>query len=379
MPDLGSDSIADSAATTKAIATGDPRYLRQVELSAAVDELQSEADAHFAEQRSIEREREALRWQVPAGAERLAALETAVPALTRWAGDRDSFSIVIDDHTHTDRRVAARALREALRKQSVLLKHDAGITRPVVIGNVAGYAIEVARPAGADFVRLQFSDLPLQHKTIGLDELYTSTPGASAEGSQQEANGLLRRLENMAGDAPAAVDSAAWALQQATQRLDQLEAAHAHDFPRARELDDMSKELGQLQQELREAETSPEALTAAAERADRLARNGREPGWSLMLNPTPQLIADLGCDTADQVRDIMLDRRQVAHTEYQLLNHIDSSDGQHNTPSNGAIREHHLEHLSELERQRQRTTAENEHHQQHQTPPAGERPPRPHL
>ena len=55
MPDLGADSIAENAAMTKALATGDPRYLRQVELDAQVVELQSEADAHFAEQRSIER------------------------------------------------------------------------------------------------------------------------------------------------------------------------------------------------------------------------------------------------------------------------------------------------------------------------------------
>ena len=376
MPDLGADSIADSAATTKAIATGDPRYLRQVELAAEVDELQSEADAHFAEQRSVERERETLRWQVPSAAERVARLETAAPQLMAWASDRDRFTMVLDEQRYTDRSVAAQVLREELRKQAVLLKHE-GAARSAVIGEVVGHVIEVSRPAGANFIRLQFRDLPIAHKTIGIDELY-STPTRlpttdTPEHSQQAANGLLRRLENMAADAEAAVDSARWSLEQAGQRLDQLEATTSHDFPRARELHDLSHELGALQQELREAESSPEAIAAAAERADRLARNGRDPGWSLMLNPTPQLIESLGFDSADQVRDMMLERRHAAQSEHRLLA---------NSPAAPAMpAADHLAHLDELDRERiaHERAQRDSHEQPHPSPPAHLQGPHPRM
>src|SRR3546814_6918088 len=50
--DLGGDDLAKNAAAIKAIATGDPRYMRQVELDGAVADLQADADAHFAAARS---------------------------------------------------------------------------------------------------------------------------------------------------------------------------------------------------------------------------------------------------------------------------------------------------------------------------------------
>ena len=44
--DLGGGDIGESAAATKAIATGDPRYLRQVELDDTVRRLTALAQAH---------------------------------------------------------------------------------------------------------------------------------------------------------------------------------------------------------------------------------------------------------------------------------------------------------------------------------------------
>ncbi|HEY5841028.1 MAG TPA: helicase-related protein, partial [Mycobacterium sp.] len=81
VPNLDADSVAENAALTKALATGDPRYLRQVELDSMVQDLQAQADSHFAEQRSIERDRDRLRHSVPLDEQRADHLAAAVPAL----------------------------------------------------------------------------------------------------------------------------------------------------------------------------------------------------------------------------------------------------------------------------------------------------------
>ena len=316
MPDIGGDSFADSAATTKAIATGDPRYMRQVMLSSQVDEVQAEADAHFAEQRSIERDRKNLRWQVPAQAEAIARLDAAIEPLKGWAeAPEKSFTMVIADETYTDKAAASAALVEELRRQAVLLK-DQGMSVNRAIGEVAGYTVEVNRPSGSMSMRMRFAELPVEHKEIDLEKLFNSdlaTDGDRSEQARRAYNGgYLTRLQNLAAAAPAAAGKVRWRHQQDVQRLDDLEAQSATDFPRARELQDMQTELAALREELKAAESSPEAVAADAARAARMELNGREPGWSLEINPTPAWLEENGFETADEARDAALARQKTA-------------------------------------------------------------------
>ena len=317
MPDLGADSIAENAAMTKALATGDPRYLRQVELDAQVIELQSEADAHFAEQRSIERERDNLRWQVPSAEERTARLEAALPALQRWRGaDKDAFTITVDDHTYRKRPDASEALVETLRRETALLK-GAGMRVSRPIGDVAGHTVEIVRPMSTDSIYLQFADLPIPHKEIKLRDLFDSdsvTGGDRSTAARAAYNsGFMTRLESMVTGAEHSLNVGRWQLDRDRARLDELEQVTLSEFPRGRELRDMTDELTALQRELREAETSPEALAAKEALTQRMSERGREDGWSLMLNPTPALVEQLGFETADEVRQMMAAR------EYQAL------------------------------------------------------------
>ncbi|WHU49330.1 hypothetical protein QNM97_10330 [Gordonia sp. L191] len=96
----------------------------------------------------------------------------------------------------------------------------------------------------------------------------------------------------MVTDADRALDNGRWEFAQAQARLDHLEATPATEFPRIRELNSMIDELTTLQRELREAADSPEARAANDARVERMSLDGREPGWSLMLNPTPQMLED---------------------------------------------------------------------------------------
>jgi len=58
----------------------------------------------------------------------------------------------------------------------------------------------------------------------------------------------------------------------------------------------------QLSAQLRIEASGPEAraaAAAAAEAEERMEAMGRKPGWSLMLNPTPALLADMGVDPVE--------------------------------------------------------------------------------
>lgn len=363
MPELGADAVADSAALTKAIATGDPRYIKQVELSGEVDDLQTEADTHFAEQRSAERDREKLRWQVPAAEERLAHLHAAITPLTAWANlDKDHFEMTVAERTYTDKAAAAQAFVEQLRVQGTLLKGK-GHQYTETIASIGGYDVQISRPAVNDTLWMSVRGLPIPHKTLDFDALYDSDTVTRGDRSEQARaayyGGYLRRLQNLAVSAPEAYDDARWNLDQDVARLHQLEASRSTDFPRARELHDKQAELDEVQRQIRDAETSPEALAAAAEHADRMQRAGREPGWTRYLNPTPQFIDDLHCTSADEVRDIALQRRRTAEAmwaiEQQLHPHQNQLDHLHELDA----ATHHdrarvIEHPPEPETQRHR-------------------------
>ena len=325
MPNIFADDMAESAATTKAIATGDPRYLRQVELDAAVGELQAEADSHFSEQRSMERDLKRLRWEVPTMAERLATLDTALDSLHTWAAaDKEHFTIDIGDVTYTDRVKASAALVEELRKSAALLKdRGMGMRDSMTIGSIDGHHIEVTRPQTVDQVWVKFGDLPVPERRFDLDRLFNSdkvTGGDRSAAARSAYNaGYMKQLIGLVTDADRALDDGQWKLEQAQARLDQLEATPTVEFPRTHELNDMIEELTTLQRELRDAANSPEALAADEARKERMLLNGRTAGWSLELNPTPELLKQSGYDTVDDMRAMIAQRRDAARTAAALL------------------------------------------------------------
>ena len=254
---------------------------------------------------------------MPSAEERTARLEAALPALQRWRGaDKDAFTITVDGHTYRKRPDASEALVETLRRETALLK-GAGMRVSRPIGDVAGHTVEIVRPMSTDSICLQFADLPIPHKEIKLRDLFDSdsvTGGDRSAAARAAYNsGFMKRLESMVTGAEHSLNVGRWQLDRDRARLDELEQVTLSEFPRGRELRDMTDELTALQRELREAETSPEALAAKEALTQRMSERGREDGWSLMLNPTPALVEQLGFETADEVRQMMAAR------EYQAL------------------------------------------------------------
>ncbi|WP_158636208.1 hypothetical protein, partial [Tsukamurella sputi] len=72
-------------------------------------------------------------------------------------------------------------------------------------------------------------------------------------------------------------------------------------------------ELVQLRMDIEADKSTPEAIAAALEADERMRRNGRYPGWSLDLNPTPTLVEESGMeDKAAYVTAAIENMRQRA-------------------------------------------------------------------
>ncbi len=86
---------------------------------------------------------------------------------------------------------------------------------------------------------------------------------------------------------------------RATWRLDELTAVADAPFEHASELADKTRQLTDLNAPLRSEQNGPAAAAAAAVAKERLEVAGREPGWSLQLNPTPATLEEVGIRAAD--------------------------------------------------------------------------------
>jgi len=80
----------------------------------------------------------------------------------------------------------------------------------------------------------------------------------------------------------------------ALTRISELEAVADQPFEHTDELRDKRQRLDTLTAQLQTSADSPEAQAKKAEHQARMDASGRQPGWSLALNPTPALLAEHG-------------------------------------------------------------------------------------
>ena len=89
------------------------------------------------------------------------------------------------------------------------------------------------------------------------------------------------------------------------------------DFEHATELADKRLELSTLTAQLRMEAQSEAAQAASAAARERMLEAGRQPGWTLELNPTPALIADSGLPDATSYRAAQRIIEQHRAAEYR--------------------------------------------------------------
>ncbi len=106
--------------------------------------------------------------------------------------------------------------------------------------------------------------------------------------------GLVRRVENMVGDTPNYRDELNRRHEHALTRIGELEAVADEPFEHTDTLRDKRHRLDTLTAALQTSADSPEAKAEETEHQQRMDAQGREPGWSLALNPTPALRAEFG-------------------------------------------------------------------------------------
>ena len=108
------------------------------------------------------------------------------------------------------------------------------------------------------------------------------------------ARGILQRAENLYKELPGMRAGVADGQRLAETDLADLEALGEPAFEHAAELEAARLELAELTAQLRVEEQSEAAQAKAQAAAERLAAAGRQPGWTLMINPTPGLVEMMG-------------------------------------------------------------------------------------
>lgn len=372
--DLSTDNLAESTALVKAIATGDDRYLRRVELQRDLETLEGRRDSHMAEERGRRDEIAALTRSIPNSEKKVEQLAGAAPALKAWA-ESDTKQYTVGRETFTVRKDASDQLLESLRSAYVQLR-GAGPGESAHVATFAEVPLHATRLMEQDLVLLRYGDLPLGGTTIGQDQLWpqrerpegdtfglwgantienlhSTQDDAAAEAKTNRAamaNGIMTRVENAIARAPGQVETRQTELDTDRQRLQELNSTPAQPFPDAAKLQLMKTELDSINDDLAAYENSDDAKLAEEELTLRLAAKGYNDGWSLMLNPTPALIEELGFETADEVREMMRQREIEALENWAEANPISAAPAEPATPAQlETIREQIMDHWDAIE------------------------------
>jgi hypothetical protein len=173
--------------------------------------------------------------------------------------------------------------------------------------SINGIEVLASRALVNDALLLRL-DVPSRVGEIGKDELMAT----AADATGAKARGLLKRAENLYSDLPRHHQTLRGELDRDSAELDDLLSNPPGPFEHIAELTDKQAELAALTLELRLAAESPEAKAKAAAAEKRMAERGRKPGWSLLHNPTPRLVEELGYRSADALRDAVREREHAA-------------------------------------------------------------------
>jgi len=284
--DVGGDDLGNAAAATKAIATGDPCYVEQVQLEDEVKRLSAMQRAHSDAKARNATDRRGWGREVTATQEQMTELDRMLPALT--ANEQAPFAMTVGEAWFTERAEAAPALLHSLREAYVAGRRF-GQTKEFPIAELRGVQVRASRMLSTDEMMVSLS-VPGRTRSLQAKDF---------TGNDTAPLGLVRRVENMVADTATYRDELARRHDNALTRIGELEAVADEPFEHTDALRDKRQRLDTLAAQLRTASDTPEAQAARAEHEQRLEEAGRKPGWSLLLNPTPALLTDMGVDPVE--------------------------------------------------------------------------------
>lgn len=289
--DLGGGDISGAAAETKAIATGDPRYISQVQLAEDVKRLSALESAHHDAAARRRQQRQATERELATTREELDTLGPVLEQITS-RGDQAP-SIAVGGRTYAERKDAAVPFAAACRDAYAALRDQSSFATRPLDATVNGITITARRSHLKGELQLTL-DVP--STTVGIEDadLLATLPRASGDNHTTKARGILQRMDNAYKDIPhfnTRLERRAANLQD---ELDDYDSTSLGEFEHADELAAKRLELDTLTAQLRLEAQSEAAQAASAAARERMLEAGRQPGWTLQLNPTPALIADAG-------------------------------------------------------------------------------------
>lgn len=177
---------ADQYAVAAALATGDPRVIRQAELQEVVNRLRRQQGAHNDDQVHIRREIADAKAGIEYRENRVQQIQTDLAARVETKGD--AFKMTVDGKTFTDRGDAGRALFEAMEER--VAAKDMGQHK---LGTVGGFDLrfEVVK---TDSGKVAYNP-PEIVMASGHTEYVSLGEVPTARGVMQSIEGILRNLD----------------------------------------------------------------------------------------------------------------------------------------------------------------------------------------
>jgi len=273
--------LGNSAAATKAVATGDPRYLQQVQLDDDVKRLDALKRAQGDAKGRNAAERRACAREITATTEQLGRLDEALPRIV--ASAKAEFGMTIGGRAYRERGPASSAVVERVR-QAYSEGKRWGAQKAFPVASLRGVEVLASRLLTSDEVVLSVN-VPCRTRAVAAKDF----TGRDANGL-----GLVRRIENMVAEIPAYRAEVEHRQGFARTRTEELLAVADVPFEHEVALRDKTHELHTLTAQLHLDANSPQAHARAEAARERLVAQGRTPGWSLALNPTPAMLAEYG-------------------------------------------------------------------------------------
>ncbi len=293
--DIEEESLSSIAAATKAAATGDMRFITLIEQQEQLKELKAQAAAaREARWTATARVREA-RGEIPRLHEQLAVIERLTPTVQRWETAGKHFTV--NGRSFVERTDRASALLERARATYTQLK-GAGSTKSAPIAELAGGVNVLLSRSLSDDKATVFLDIPGEpYFHLDRDSLWPPQSAAGETSTVGLRSGLATRIENLYARLPVRAESVQRRIRQAEADIAAFEPKMNAPFAREADLAAVEMTVDKLTRELAADQNTPEAIAAREAAALRMAEAGRQPGWTLELNPTTAMVAESGFES----------------------------------------------------------------------------------
>lgn len=292
MEDLGGDLTA-TWAQSKAVATGDPVFVEQVEADQKVANLEAKRDAtrnaNAARQAAIR----GLDKAIADGEKALPEARAVAEKITAWNEIEDRAQKMWTFPTATIPDSETADLGDAVRHTLIDLRKDLMSSRDertFTVINGVPVTVAFAQSIGEFYVSIGDDVTWVDRERFG-----QVLERASA------AQGLLTSIRNLAAKVVRQVPAIEAKIETSRGRLAEAQAEPELVFSEdeAKELAAAQAVAEELRLEVNSRENSPTALRKDRLERERRAADGQYPGWTLDLNPTKAWAVEQGMSVAD--------------------------------------------------------------------------------